>query len=43
MVFLKCEAEEVWNAVEKGPYIRVKIVDGNEILKPKAKWINYDK
>ena len=43
MVFLKCEAKEVWDVVETGPYIPVKIVDGKEILKPKAEWTDYDK
>ena len=26
--FLKCEAEEVWDATETGPYIPMKIMDG---------------
>ena len=43
MVFLKCETKEVWDAVETCPYILVKIVDGKEILKPKAEWTTHDK
>ena len=35
--FLKCEAEEVWDAVETGPYIPIKTVDEKEVLKPKDK------
>ena len=41
--FLKCEAEEVWDAAETGPYIPVKIVDGEEVLKPKDEWSPHDK
>ena len=33
--FLKYEAEEVWDATETGPYILMKIVDGEQVLKPK--------
>ena len=43
MVFLKCEAKEVWDAVETGPYIPVKTDDGKEVLKAKAKWTAHDK
>ena len=41
--FLKCEAEEVWDAAETGPYIPVKIVDGDQVLKPKDEWSPHDK
>ena len=30
--FLKCEAEEVWDAVEAGPYISIKTVERKEVL-----------
>ena len=40
---LKCEAEEVWDAAETGPYIPVKIVDGEKVLKPKDEWSPHDK
>ena len=43
IVFLKCEAEEVRDAVEIGPCIPVKIVDGKEVLTSKAEWIAHDK
>ena len=43
MAFLKCDAEEVWDAVETGPYIPVKTVDGKKVLKPKTEWTNHDK
>ena len=43
MVFLKCEAEEVWDAVETGPYTPLKTVDGEDIPKPKIEWTPYDK
>ena len=41
--FLKCEAEEVWDAVETGPYIPIKTVDGKEVLKQKDEWSAHDK
>ena len=41
--FLKCKAEEVWDAVEIGPYIPIKTVDGKEVLKSKDKWSAHDK
>ena len=41
--FLRCEAEEVWDAVKIDPYILVKTVDGKEVLKPKAEWTDHDK
>ena len=43
MDFLKCEAEEVWDEVEMGPYISMKKVDGKEVLTPKTEWIAHDK
>ena len=43
MVFLKCEAEEAWDAVETGPYIPVKTIDEKEVPTPKAEWIAQDK
>ena len=43
MVFLKCEAKEVQDAIKTGPYIPVKIMDGKEVLKPKVVWTNHDK
>ena len=43
MVFLKCEAEEVWDAVETNSYIPMKTVDGKEVLTAKAKWTTHDK
>ena len=36
MVFLKCEAEEVWDAMKTDPYIPMKIFGGKEVLTPKA-------
>ena len=36
MVFVKCKAEEVWDAMETGPYIPMKIFGGKEVLTPKA-------
>ena len=42
IAFLKCEAEEVWDAVETDPYIP-KTVDGKEVLKPKDEWLAHDK
>ena len=41
--FLKCEAEEVWDAAETGPYIPVKMVNRKEVLKPKDEWSTHDK
>ena len=41
--FLKCEAKEGWDAVETGPYIPIKVVDGKEVLKPKDEWSAHDK
>ena len=43
MLFLKCEAEDVWDALETGPYIHVKTVDEKEVLKPKAEWTDHGK
>ena len=43
VVFLKCEAEEVWNVVEMGPNIFVKTVYGNEVLTLKAECTVHDK
>ena len=43
MVFLKCEAKEVCDAVETGLYIPMKIVDGKEVLTPKTQWTAHDK
>ena len=43
IAFLKCEAEEVWDAVEIGPYIPIKTVDEKEVLKPKDEWSAHDK
>ena len=43
MVFLKCEAEEVWDAVETGPYIPMKTVDEKKMVTPKAEWPTHDK
>ena len=43
MVFFKCEVEEAWDAVEIGPYVPKKIVDGVESLKTKSEWTYYDK
>ena len=37
MVFLKCEAEEVWDVVETCPYIPKNTVDGVETFKPKGR------
>ena len=42
MVFLKCEAEEVSDAVEMGPYVSLKTVDGKEVLTPKAEWTAHE-
>ena len=41
--FLKCEAKEVCDAVEIGPYIPMKTVDEKEVLKPKDKWLAHEK
>ena len=41
--FLKCEAEEVWDAVEIGPYVSMKTVDEKEVLKLKDEWSAHDK
>ena len=41
--FLKCEAEEVWDAVGTGLYIPIKTVDGKEVLKPKDEWSAHEK
>ena len=41
--FLKCEAEEVWDAVEIGPYIPIKTVDGKEVSKLKNELLAHDK
>ena len=41
--FLKYEAEEVWDAVETGPYIPMKTVDEKKVLKLKDEWSTRDK
>ena len=41
--FLKCKAKEVWDVAETGPYIPVKIVDEEEVLKLKDEWSAHDK
>ena len=41
--FFKCQAKEFWNAVETGPYILIKAVDGQKLLKPKDEWSAHDK
>ena len=41
--FLKCDVEEVWDAVETGPYIPIKTVDRKEVLKLKDEWSAHDK
>ena len=43
LIFLKCKAEEIWDAVETCPYIPMKTVDGKEVLTPKAKLTTHDK
>ena len=43
MVFVKCKAEEVWDAMKTCPYIPMKTIDGKEVLTPKAKWTAHDK
>ena len=41
--FLKCEAKEVWDAVETSPYIPIKTVDGKKVLKSKDESSAHDK
>ena len=43
MVFLKCEVEEEWDAVDTGFYIPIKTVDGKKVVTPKPEWSAYDK
>ena len=42
MVFLKCEANEVWDVVEEDPYILKKTVNRVQKPKPKEEWTDYD-
>ena len=43
LIFLKCKAEEIWDAVETCPYIPMKTVDRKKVLTPKAKWTIHNK
>ena len=43
MVFLKCEAEQMWDVIETSLHIPVKTLDGKQTLKPKTEWTDRDK
>ena len=42
-IFIEAIDLDIWESIERGPYIPIVIVNGETIEKPKDRWTNEDK